>query len=109
VLDFWSHVARGQQEGRTIERSILLNEEIGKTAGIKDSVENSPQIIKREDISDDRMMQKSGVKFTAQQDMIWKSVKRFWIAKGCHHRHHKKQGTPDRWSLTQQKLDFLHA
>jgi hypothetical protein len=35
------------------------------------------------------MMQKSGVKFTAQQDMIWKSVELFWIAKGCHHRRHK--------------------
>jgi hypothetical protein len=49
-------VARGQQEGRTIGRSILLNGEIGKTAGIKDSVENSPRIRKREDLSDDRMM-----------------------------------------------------
>jgi hypothetical protein len=57
----------------TIKRSILLNGEIRKTAGIKDSVENSPQVRKREDLSDDRMMQKSGVKFTAQQDMIWKS------------------------------------
>jgi hypothetical protein len=70
VLDFWSHVARGQQEGRTIGRLILLNGEIGKTTGIKDSVENSPRVRKREDLSDDRMMQKSGVKFTAQQDMI---------------------------------------
>jgi hypothetical protein len=49
-----------------IKRSILLNGEIGKTAGIKDSVENSPQIRKREDLSDDQMMQKSGVKFTTQ-------------------------------------------
>jgi hypothetical protein len=40
-------VARGQQEGRTIGRSILLNGEIGKTAGIKDSVENNPRIRKR--------------------------------------------------------------
>jgi hypothetical protein len=87
-------VARGQQEGRTIKRSILLNGEIGKTAGIKDSVENSPRIRKREDISDDRMMQKSGVKFTAQQDMIWKSVKFFWIAKGCHHQHHRRHKSP---------------
>jgi hypothetical protein len=68
-------VARGQQEGKTIGRSILLNREIGKTVGIKDSVENSHRIRKREDLFDDRMMQKSGVKFTAQQDMIWKSVK----------------------------------
>jgi hypothetical protein len=58
-------MARGQQEGRTIGRSILLNEEIRKTTGIKDSVKNSPRIRKREDLSDDRMMQKSGVKFTA--------------------------------------------
>jgi hypothetical protein len=38
------------------------------------------------------MMQKSGVKFTAQQDMIWKNVKLFWIAKGCHHQCHKSPG-----------------
>jgi hypothetical protein len=31
----------------------LLNGEIGKTTGIKDSVENSPQDKKREDLSDD--------------------------------------------------------
>jgi hypothetical protein len=72
-----------------IRRLILLNEEIGKTAGIEDSVENSPRVRKREDLSDDRMMQKSGVKFTAQQDMIWKSVKLFCITKGCHHQHHR--------------------
>jgi hypothetical protein len=53
-----------------IRGSILLNREIGKAVGIKDSVENSPRIRKREDLPDDRMMQKSGVKFTAQQDMI---------------------------------------
>jgi hypothetical protein len=93
-LDFWSHVARGQQEGRTIGRSILLNGEIGKTAGIKNSVENSPWIRKREDIFDDRMIQKSGVKFTAQHDMIWKSVKRFWITKVCHHQHHRRHKSP---------------
>jgi hypothetical protein len=73
-----------------IGRSILLNGKIKKTAWIKDSMENSPQIRKREDLSDDRMMQKSGVKFTAQEDMIWKSVKLFWIAKGCHHQHHRR-------------------
>jgi hypothetical protein len=63
-------VARGQQEGRTIGRLILLNGEIEKTTGIKDSVENSPRGKKREDLSDDQMMSKSGVKFTAQLDMI---------------------------------------
>jgi hypothetical protein len=57
-------------------------------------MENSPRIRKREDLSDDRMMQKSGVKFTAQQDMIWKSVKLFWIAKGCHHQHHRCHKSP---------------
>jgi hypothetical protein len=40
-------------------------------------MENSPRGRKREDFSDDRMMLKSGVKFTAQQDMIWKGVKLF--------------------------------
>jgi hypothetical protein len=40
------------------------------------------------------MMQKSGVKFTAQQDMIWKSVKLFWIAKGYHHQHHRRHKSP---------------
>jgi hypothetical protein len=87
-------VARGQQEGRTIGRSILLNGEIGKTTGIKDSMENSPQVRKREDLSDDWMMQKSAVKFTAQQDMIWKSVKLFWITKGCHRQHHRRHKSP---------------
>jgi hypothetical protein len=77
-----------------IKRSILLNGEIEKTAGIKDSVENSPQIRKREDLSDDRMMQKSGVKFTTQQDMIWKSVELFWITKGCHLQHHRRHKSP---------------
>jgi hypothetical protein len=42
-----------------IGRLILLNGEIGKTTGIKDSMENSPQVRKREDLFDDRMMQKS--------------------------------------------------
>jgi hypothetical protein len=63
-------VARGQQEGRMIGRLILQNGEIGKTTGIKDSMKNSPQGKKREDLSDDQMMPKSGVKFTAQLDMI---------------------------------------
>jgi hypothetical protein len=63
-------VARGQQEGRTIGRLTLLNGDIRKTTGIKDSVENSPRGKKREDIYDDQMMPKSGVKFTAQLDMI---------------------------------------
>jgi hypothetical protein len=63
-------VARGQQEGMTIRRLTLLNGEIRKTTGIKDSVENNPQGKKREDLSDDQMMLKSGVKFTAQLDMI---------------------------------------
>jgi hypothetical protein len=53
-----------------IRRLTLLNGEIGKTTGIKDSVENSPRGKKREDFSDDQMMLKSGVKFTAQLDMI---------------------------------------
>jgi hypothetical protein len=87
-------VARGQQEGRTIGRLILLTGEIGKSTGIKDSVKNSTRGRKREDLSDDRMMPKSGVKFTAQQDMIWKSVKLFWIAKRCHHRHHWRRKSP---------------
>jgi hypothetical protein len=77
-----------------IGRLILLNEEIGKTTGIKDSVENSHRGRKREDLSDDRMMPKSGVKFTAQQDMIWKSVKLFWFAKRCHHHHHWRRKSP---------------
>jgi hypothetical protein len=63
-------VARGQQEGRTIGRLILLNGEIGKATWIKDSVENSPRGRKREDLSDDQMMPKSDVKFTAQLDII---------------------------------------
>jgi hypothetical protein len=53
-----------------IGRLILLNGEIGKTTGINDSVENSPRGKKREDLSDDQMMPKSGVKFTARLDMI---------------------------------------
>jgi hypothetical protein len=40
-------------------------------------------------------MQKSGVKFTAQHDMIWKSVELFWILKGCHHQHHRRHKIPD--------------
>jgi hypothetical protein len=63
-------VARGQQEGRTIRRLTLLNGEIRKTTGIKDSVENSSQGKKREDLSDDRMTPKGGVKFTVQLGMI---------------------------------------
>jgi hypothetical protein len=57
-------------------------------------VENSPQGRKREDLSDDQMMSKSGVKFTTQQDMIWKSVKLFCIAKRCHHQHHWRRKSP---------------
>jgi hypothetical protein len=93
-------VAKGQQEGRTIGRLILLNGEIGKITGIKDSVENSPRVRKREDLSDDQMMQKSGVKFTVQQDMIWKSVKLFWITKRCHHQHHWRHKSPSEAIIT---------
>jgi hypothetical protein len=35
------------------------------------------------------MMQKSDVKFIAPQDMIWKSAKLFWTARGCHRQHHR--------------------
>jgi hypothetical protein len=77
-----------------IGRLILLNGEIGKTTGIKDSVESSPRVRKREDLSDDRIMQKSGVKFTTQQDMIRKSVKLFWVVKRCHHQHHWRHKSP---------------
>jgi hypothetical protein len=93
-------MARGQQEGRMIGRLILLNGEIGKTTGIKDSVENSPRGKKRGDLSDDQMMSKSGVKFTAQLDMIWKSVKLFWIAKRCHHQHHWRRKSPSKAIIT---------
>jgi hypothetical protein len=46
------------------------------------------------------MMQKYGVKFTAQQDMIWKSVKLFWIAKGCHHQLHQRHKSPGEAIIT---------
>jgi hypothetical protein len=97
-------VARGQQEGRTIRRLILLNGEIEKTTGIKDSMENSPRGRKREDLFDDRMMPKSGVKFTAQQNMIWKSVKLFWITKRCHHQHHWRHKSPGEAIITRKIL-----
>jgi hypothetical protein len=64
--------SRGKGPARRKDDREINTAERGdqKTTGIKDSVENSPRGKKREDISDDQMMLKSGVKFTAQLDMI---------------------------------------
>jgi hypothetical protein len=79
-------VTRDHQERRTIERSIPLIEEIGRTIEIATS---SPHIRRRRDPSDALMMQISGVRSIIPQDMIWKSAKLFWIIRRCYHQQHR--------------------
>jgi hypothetical protein len=60
-------------------------EKIVETADIMGIASISPRFIKRIGISIALMMQRSGVRSIAPQDMIWKSAKLFWIIRRCHH------------------------
>jgi hypothetical protein len=76
---------RGHEEIRGIRRSTPLTEEIRRSAEVTGTAGNNPQIRRRRDPSDALMMQRSGARSIVPMDMIWKSVKLFWITKGCLH------------------------
>jgi hypothetical protein len=76
-LDFWSLEARGHQEEGMIGRSILRNEEIRKTAEDTTITKNNTPIRSKGDPSDAPPTQRSGTRFIAPMDMIWKSAKLF--------------------------------
>jgi hypothetical protein len=91
-LDFLSLEARGYQEEGMIRRSIPQNEEIRRTAEDTAIAGNNTLIRRKGDISDALTTQRSGARFIAPMDTIWKSVKHFWIVKRCcpqHCRHPK--------------------
>jgi hypothetical protein len=60
-----------------ITRLTQLSEAITRTEGTVDTMVSSPQIRRRRGPFSVLIMQRSGVKFTAPQDMIWKSAKLF--------------------------------
>jgi hypothetical protein len=75
-------------------RSTPLNEEIRRTPEVTGTVGNNSQIRKRRDPSDAPLMHKSGVRSIIPMDMIWKSVKLFWIIKGCRHQQSRHLRIP---------------
>jgi hypothetical protein len=89
-------MARGHQERRRTGRSTPLTEEIRRTVEVADTVGNNPQIRRRRDPSNAPMMQRSGTRSNVSMDMIWKSAKLFWIAKGCRHQQHRHLKIPVR-------------
>jgi hypothetical protein len=76
---------KGPQRRWMIERSTQLTEEILK---IMATTASSPQIRRRGGIFGIPIMQRSGARFTAPQEMIWKSARLFWIRRRCHHQQH---------------------
>jgi hypothetical protein len=54
----------------------------------------SHPIRKRRDISVALMTQRSGARFIAPQDMIWKSAKLFWIGRRCHRQQRRCHKMP---------------
>jgi hypothetical protein len=85
-----------------IRRSTLLTEEIGRTAEITGIMVSSHQIRRRRDHSDAPMMQRSGVRFIIPQDMIWKSVKLFWIVRRCRYQQRQHLKIPIRVNITEK-------
>jgi hypothetical protein len=58
------------------------------------TVKNNSQIRRKRYPFDASMAQKSGARYIAPIDMIWKSVKLFWIAKECLHQQHRHLKIP---------------
>jgi hypothetical protein len=84
-LDSLNHVARGpQRRSRMIRRSI---QSIMEIMDIVEIASNNPQIRSRRDCSITLPTQRSGVRSIILLDMIWKTVKLFWIVRRCHHQH----------------------
>jgi hypothetical protein len=79
-----NHRARGPKKSWKIRRST---QRITKIMG---TVRSNLEIRRRKDHSDDLPMQKSGVKFIALPDTIWKSAQLFWIARRCQHNQRHK-------------------
>jgi hypothetical protein len=97
-------MARGHQEEGMIRRSTPQNEEIRRTTEDTTTVENNPQIRRKGDSSDVPTAQRSGAKSIASMDMIWKSVKLFWITKRCHHQQRRHPKIPTGESITERSL-----
>jgi hypothetical protein len=66
-----------------IRRSTPRNEEIRRTTEDTAIAENNTPIRRKGDPFDAPTTQRSGVRSIAPMDMIWKSVKLFWIVKRC--------------------------
>jgi hypothetical protein len=66
-----------------IGRSTLLTREITRTEEITDITVSSPQSRRKRGPSGIPTMQKSGARFIAPQDMIWRSARLFWITRRC--------------------------
>jgi hypothetical protein len=77
-----SHGKGPSKKGMT-GRSTLRNEEIRRTAEDTGTVENNPHSKRKRDPYGAPMAQKSGARSIVPMDMIWKSVKLFWITKEC--------------------------
>jgi hypothetical protein len=94
-------VARGHSEKGRTRRSTLLTKEIRWTAEVIDTAGNNPQIRRRRDPSDAPMVQKSGVRSIVLMNMICKSAKLFWIAKGCCHQQRRHLKIPVGENITE--------
>jgi hypothetical protein len=83
-----------------IGKSTPWNEKIRRTTEDTTTMENNTQIRRKGDPSDALTSQRSGAKSIALMDMIWKSVKLFWIAKRCHLQQCRHPKTPAGESIT---------
>jgi hypothetical protein len=92
-LDYLSPAARGHQKRRKVGRSTPLTGEIIK---IMATAVSSPWIRRRRGISGIPMTQRSGARFTALHDTIWKSARLFWIGRRCHHQQRWRLKSSDR-------------
>jgi hypothetical protein len=52
---------------------------------IAETANSRPQSRRRRDSSITLMMQRSGVRYIAPQDTIWRSARLFWIVRRCQH------------------------
>jgi hypothetical protein len=75
-------------------RPTQLTEAIAWTEETTDIVVSSPQIRRRKGLFGVLMMRKSGARFTVPRDMIWKSVRLFWIGRRCHQQQRRCHKSP---------------
>jgi hypothetical protein len=72
------------------------------TAEDTGTAKNNPQIRRKRDHSGAPMAQKSGTRSIVPMDMIWKSAKKFWIAKECCHQQRRHPNIPIRERITER-------